>query len=125
VRAALDATPTDDGELVAPAADAYFVFRGVGDAHLDAVEAVLERHALAIVAVVDGEVRLVGDVAPEEHAAWRALHGVAPADAARLAAAAGGEVEHVEAVLARLAARRLVMPATGGGWLPVGLPALD
>ena len=128
VRAALDATTVLAGsgaDGVAPDADAYFVFRGVGDAHLDAVEAVLERHALAIVAVVDGEVRLVGDVAPEEHAAWRALHAVAPADAARLAAAAGGDVERAAAVLARLAARRLVMPATGGGWLPVGPPARD
>ncbi|HEY0776807.1 MAG TPA: hypothetical protein VGD56_02455, partial [Gemmatirosa sp.] len=121
-------------------ADAYFVFRGVGDGHLDAVEAVLERHGLAIVAVVDGELRLVGDVEPEERSAWHALHAVAPADAVRLAtgiAAAAtspapatappgtAEVERVAAVLARLAARRLVMPAAGGGWLPVGLPALD
>ncbi|GJG88217.1 hypothetical protein tb265_33980 [Gemmatimonadetes bacterium T265] len=131
VRAALDGAAVDAGaddgadDGVAPTADAYFVFRGVGDGHLDAVEAVLERHAIAIVAVVHGEVRLVGDVPAEERAAWQALHAVAPADAARLAAAAGGEVDRAAAVLARLAARRLVMPAAGGGWLPVGLPARD
>ncbi len=115
VRAALDGAPAEP--------DAYFVFRGVGDGHLDAVEAVLERHALAIVAVVDGEVRLVGDVAAEERAAWLALHAVAPADAARLAASGGGDVDAAAALLARLAARRLVMPAAAGGWLPVGLPS--
>lgn len=128
VRAALDGAASVDElypEQAAANADAYFVFLGVGDGHLDAVEAVLERHAIAIVAVVHGEVRLVGDVPAEERAAWHALHAVAPADAERLAAAAGDDVEQAAAVLARLAARRLVMPATGGGWLPVGLPALD
>src|SRR6478752_9564768 len=29
--------------------DAYFVFRGVSESHLDAIETVLERHGLAIV----------------------------------------------------------------------------
>ena len=127
VRAALDRAHAIDasGGAPLPDADAYFVFRGVGDGHLDAVEAVLERHALAIVAVVDGEVRLVGDIGADERAAWHALHAVAPADAERLAAMAGGDVGQAAAVLARLAARRLVMPATGGGWLPVGLPARD
>ncbi len=124
VRAALDGGAPEAAVLNA---DAYFVFRGVGDGHLDAVEAVLERHAIAIVAVVDGEVRLVGDVTTDEREAWHALHAVAPADAERLAAAAGGgaDVARAAAVLARLAERRLVMPAAGGGWLPVGLPARD
>lgn len=130
VRAALDGSAPDGDaadalDAALPHADAYFVFRGVGDGHLDAVEAVLERHAIAIVAVVHGEVRLVGDVPAEEREAWHALHAVAPADAERLAAASGGSVDRAAVVLARLAARRLVMPATGGGWLPVGLPARD
>ncbi len=133
VRAVLDgATAVEAATAAAGHADVYFVFRGVGDGHLDAVEAVLERHALAIVAVVDGELRLVGDVTPEERELWHALHALAPADAERLATAsargrdtAPADVARAAAVLARLAARRLVMPASGGGWLPVGLPALD
>ena len=31
-----------------PPADAYFLFRGVSDDHWDAIEAVLERHGLAL-----------------------------------------------------------------------------
>jgi hypothetical protein len=71
------------------AGDGYFVFRGIGDHHLDAVEAVLERHGLAIVAVVDGELRLVGEITDDERRAWTLLHAVGPADARALADAAG------------------------------------
>lgn len=117
----------DAGAAAVVAGDGYFVFRGIGDHHLDAVEAVLERHGLAIVAVVDGELRLVGELGEDERRAWALLHalaaeGGAPADAARLAAALGHSVAVAEAVLARLAHRRLAMPAPGGGWLPVTLP---
>jgi len=112
----------DAGAAAVTAGDGYFVFRGIGDHHLDAVEAVLERHGLAIVAVVDGELRLVGELSAAEHEAWAYLHDVAPADAARLAAAAGCDEPAAAAVLAALAARRLAMPAPTGGWLPVTLP---
>lgn len=115
----------DAGAAPIVAGDGYFVFRGIGD-HLEAVEAVLERHGLAIVAVLDGEVRLVGDVEDDERRAWELLHtlatGAAPADAARLARAEGVDVGAVDAVLARLAGRRLAIPAPAGGWLPVTAP---
>lgn len=117
----------DAGASPVVAGDGYFVFRGIGDHHLDAVEAVLERHGLAIVAVVDGELRLVGELGDDERQAWALLHVLAagegaPADAARVAAAFGHAVEDAELLLARLAHRRLAMPAPGGGWLPVTLP---
>ncbi len=112
----------DAGAAAVAAGDGYFVFRGIGDHHLDAVEAVLERHGLAIVAVVDGELRLVGELSDDERRAWTLLHAVAPADAARLAAAAGCDVAAADAALAALAQRRLAMPAPVGGWLPVTLP---
>ena len=60
----------DAGAAAVTAGDGYFVFRGIGDHHLDAVEAVLERHGLAIVAVVDGELRLVGELGEAERRAW-------------------------------------------------------
>lgn len=107
----------------------YFVFRNLRDHHLDAVEAVLERHGLAIVALIDGRAQIVGEVDAAERAAWEALHGVAPADAAALAAclaATAGSPDDVAgcaALLERLARRRLVMPASDGRWLPVGLAA--
>jgi hypothetical protein len=112
----------DAGAAAVAAGDGYFVFRGIGDHHLDAVEAVLERHGLAIVAVVDGELRLVGELGEPERQAWELLHAVAPADAARLAAAAGHDEATAAALLAALAERRLAMPAPAGGWLPVTLP---
>jgi hypothetical protein len=100
-------------------AQGYFVFRALGDRHLDAVEAVLERHGLAIVAVIDGRPHVVGEVSAEERTAWELLHAIAPADATRLAAMAGASLAEAEAVLERLARRRLVMPVAGG-WAPVG-----
>ena len=112
----------DAGAAAVAAGDGYFVFLGIGDHHLDAVEAVLERHGLAIVAVVDGELRLVGELSDLERRTWELLHAVAPADAARLAAAAGHDEATAEALLAALAQRRLAMPAPAGGWLPVTLP---
>ncbi|MDF1503403.1 hypothetical protein [Roseisolibacter sp. H3M3-2] len=92
--------------------EGYFVFRGVCDRHLDAIEAVLERHGLAIVAQVDGRAQLVGEVAAEERAAWDRLCELGAADAEALGADAAPLLE-------RLAARRLVMPVDGG-WAAVG-----
>ncbi len=95
----------------AAAPEGYFVFRGICDRHLDAIEAVLERHGLAIVALVDGRAQLVGEVGAEERAAWDRLCALGAADESALGAATD--------VLARLAARRLVMPVDGG-WAAVG-----
>lgn len=124
-------------------AEGYFVFRGLGDRHLDAVEAVLERHRLTIVAVIDGQPHLVGEVAPEERRAWEALLRCAPADAARLAGelardrtpvgadsladdrAPADRTPDVAALLDQLARRRLIIPLVGPAgarWIPVGLP---
>ena len=99
----------------------FFVFRGLGDHHLDAIEAVLERHGLAIVALFHDEPTLVGAVEPEERDAWELarLHG--PADTAVLAALAGYDEDTVGRVLERLARRRLVMHLADG-WTAVGAP---
>jgi hypothetical protein len=103
-------TPPDDG---------FFVFRGLGDHHLDAIEAVLERHGLAIVALFHDEPTLVGAVEPAERDAWELarLHG--PAETAVLAAAAGESEADVGDLLQRLARRRLVMRLPAG-WAAVG-----
>jgi hypothetical protein len=72
---------------VAPPRDAYFIFRGANESHLDAIETVLERHGLAIVAQTeDGEVMLVGTVGDRERRTWEAmcrLGRVAPVELAR------------------------------------------
>jgi hypothetical protein len=46
--------------------DAYFLFRGVTEDHSDAIEAVLERHDLALIVEEDGAVRIMGIVPDDE-----------------------------------------------------------
>jgi hypothetical protein len=91
--------------------EAYFLFRGVTDDHWDAIEAVLERHALAL--VLEGgageRARVVGTVNDRERVAWDKvceLGRTAPAD---LASAIGARPDDAARVLDGLHRRRLVM----------------
>lgn len=94
--------------------DAYFLFRGVSDSHLDAIETVLERHGLAIVAQAeDGAVVLVGTVDDPERRAWEAMLRLGRAMAVDLAREAEIEPEQVERVLSALCRRRLAMELDG------------
>ncbi len=63
--------------------DAYFLFRGVTDDHWEAIEAVLNRHGLALVLENDGELQLAGVVADAERRMWEAVCRVGPAGADR------------------------------------------
>ena len=94
--------------------DAYFLFRGVSESHLDAIETVLERHGLAIVAQAeDGAVVLVGTVDDPERRAWEAMLRLGRAMAVDLAREAEIEPEQVERVLSALCRRRLAMELDG------------
>jgi hypothetical protein len=100
--------------------DAYFLFRGVSDSHLDAIETVLERHGLAIVAQAeDGTVVLVGTVDDPERRAWEAMLRLGRAMAVDLAREAEIEPEQVARVLGALCRRRLAK-ALDGGYVVVG-----
>jgi hypothetical protein len=112
--------------IEAAAPEGYFVFRGICDRHLDAIETVLERHGLAIVAMVDGVVQLVGEVGPDERVAWDRLRALGAADLEAFAQTLAGDLADGAAATARaaelldrLAARRLAMPVDGG-WAAVG-----
>jgi hypothetical protein len=94
-------------------AEGYFVFRGLGEHHLDAVEAVLERRGLAIVALFGDEPALVGEVTPEERHAWELLRAMGLGDARDLGEATGLDAERAQGVLDALAARRLVVRVDG------------
>jgi hypothetical protein len=97
-------------DAVPPPRDAYFVFRGVNDSHLDAIEAVLERHGLAIVAELDaGDIILVGTVRDDERRAWEALCRLGRLTALELAREAGLAGAEAERVLDQLFRRRLAM----------------
>jgi hypothetical protein len=53
----------------------YIVFHGITDAHLEAIETVLEHHGLALVVqFADGGARLVGSVTADERAIWEMVY---------------------------------------------------
>jgi hypothetical protein len=91
--------------------ESYFVFRGLHEAHLDAVEAVLERHGLALVAeAADGrEAQLVGIVDDGERSAWETLNRLGVAAVEELATATGRAVDDAASLLEALCRRRLAM----------------
>jgi hypothetical protein len=96
--------------------EGYFLFRGINDAHADAIEAVLERHGLALVAqrVGDAGVHLLGVLSDGERSAWETIAGRGLVDAAELAAAAGCSEADAARLLDALERRRLVMRLDGG-----------
>ena len=97
---------TDD----AAPTEAYFLFRGLGDTHLDAIETVLEHHGLALVVELDGgTAAVVGLLGESERRVWAAVLAHGKAAAAELAEALGMSVADAVRVLDRLCRRRLVM----------------
>jgi hypothetical protein len=103
--------------------DAYFVFRGIGDAHRDAIDAVLLRHGLALVAEADdGSTVLLGIVGEDESRLWSAVNRLGRTSVEELSRETGLRDADVEALLGRLARRRLLMRLEGE-YLAVGAPA--
>lgn len=103
----------------ADAAPAYFLFRGLQASHLEALEPVLERHGLALVAEYDdGSMQLVGIVDPDEAETWLHVHACGGGDLATIAAYAGAPADDLHPRLLALARRRLVF-ATRGGFHPL------
>jgi hypothetical protein len=97
-------------------ADAYFVVRGVGEHHRETIEAVLERHGLAVVAEqVDSGPILLGGVSPLEYEAWLALGAVGSGSAAEVASRLDAPLSEVDAALEALAAHRVAIRRTVAG----------
>ena len=102
----------------------YIVFHGITDAHLEAIETVLEHHGLALVVqFADGGARLVGSVTDDERAIWEMVYarGTVPTDAATGRAASGSEREPAEMarILESLLRRRLLRH-DGVAYAPLG-----
>lgn len=93
--------------------DAYFIFRGLSDDHWDAVEAVLERHGLAMLVEESGDAAPRGVISAEARAAWEAVRSLGSATCEDVAARLEVNVERSAAVLATLHQQRLVMRADG------------
>ena len=93
----------------------YLLFRGMSESHLDAIEAVLEHHGLAIaLECSDGACLAVGAVGADERAAFRAALRLERVDAVALADALGAAVEEAERWLDALARHRLVARCDDG-----------
>jgi len=101
--------------------EAYFLFRGVTEDHWDAIEAVLERHRLALVLEsTDGAGAYIGGIVNDrERVAWTQVYErgrTAPAD---LASALGSPPDDCARVLEGLHRRRLLM-RLDGDYIAVG-----
>ncbi|MDQ6887356.1 MAG: hypothetical protein M3068_08690 [Gemmatimonadota bacterium] len=93
-----------------PPREAWFVFRGLDDSHLDAIEAVLQRHRLAIVAqLADGSPVLVGNIADDLRQTWQTLSGFGRAGAREVARALGLQAPDAQALLEALCKHRVAM----------------
>ncbi len=105
--------------------EGYFVLRGVGEVHLDAIEAVLERHGLCLVIqTLDGSVRPVGELVESERRAWEALERLGGPTPQQLAAELGLDEAETEALVSSLCSRRLAMTLDDGLIVAVGSAAL-
>ena len=94
----------------APPDEGYFLFRGINEAHLDAIEEVLARHGLALVAQDhDGAWRVVGVLDDIERDAWETVSRLGPTTPPELAEALGLEPDDAGQLLERLWRRRVVM----------------
>lgn len=108
---------------IVPPRDCYFLFKGVSDSHLDAIDAVLQRRGLALVAQSgDGLITLIGTVDEIERRAWEAVSRLGRAAPADLAREVGVEEPQAEVMLDALSRRRLVM-RFDEGYVAVGAGA--
>lgn len=90
--------------------EAYFLFRGLSESHLDAIESVLERHGLAMVLQhADGGAEVFGKLSEAERGLWRAVYERGRVKVADLAGTVDAADDTTEAVMASLRSRRLIM----------------
>ncbi len=102
--------PAGAAGRVPPPRDCYFLFKGVSDSHLDAIDAVLQRRGLALVAQTDdGSPLLIGTVDDGERRAWEAVTRLGRAVLADVATEVGIEEPQAELLLNGLTRRRLIM----------------
>jgi hypothetical protein len=108
---------------IVPPRDCYFLFKGVSDSHLDAIDVVLQRRGLALVAQSDdGLLLLIGTVDDVERRAWEAVTRLGRAAPADLAREVGVEELQAGLMLDALSRRRLVM-RFDEGYVAVGAGA--
>jgi hypothetical protein len=101
-------------------AEAFFVVRNLQEHHVEAIEAVLERHGLLVVAVDDdGPVVLLGEADPVQRAVWDALVRRGRASRAELAEETGLAREAVTAALTHFYLKRVAAVHVDGTVSPL------
>ena len=101
-------------------AEAFFIVRNVQEHHVEAIEAVLERHDLLLVAVHDeGDAQLLGAEDPAHRTVWEALVRRGRASRAELADETGLPREEVTAVLAHFYVKRVAAVHVDGTVSPL------
>lgn len=101
-------------------AEAFFVVRNLQEHHVEAIEAVLERHGLLVVAVDDdGPVLLLGETDPVQRAVWDALVRRGRASRAELAEETGLAREVVTAALTHFYLKRVAAVHVDGTVSPL------
>lgn len=93
-----------------PRREVYFLFYGMSESHMDAIDAVLERHGLALVSQLpDKNPCLMGRVDGDQRQIWETMRDLGSGELADVASAAGLAPELVERALDDLWRRRLVI----------------
>jgi hypothetical protein len=87
----------------------YFIFRGVTEDHRDAIDAVLERHGLALAIEAADRIELMGVLTDAERKVWDASYQLGPAAAADVARHADADPADALLTLDTLCRRRLMM----------------
>ncbi|MGH7483897.1 MAG: hypothetical protein ACRELV_17240, partial [Longimicrobiales bacterium] len=91
------------------AEEVYFFARGVGERHIDTIDAVLVRHGLALVVQFDDDaIALLGPVSARELRVWEVVQAKGRARAAEVASDLRSPEADVDATLARLSRRRVL-----------------
>jgi hypothetical protein len=103
-----------------PPREAYFIFRGVSEAHWDAIEVVLEQRGLALLVEEEHGLELRGTLNDDERQVWEVVRRRGQAAAADVAEEIGTDDADAERLLETLHRRRLVM-AVEGGYAVVGV----
>lgn len=94
--------------------EAYFIARGLGEQHREPIEAVLERHGLALVAELqESGFSLLGFSEELEPEMWSAVQEAGQASAGSLAGVLGVDPGRARTALDALTARRVVLPVPG------------
>jgi hypothetical protein len=96
----------------------FLTFRGIHEGHIDPIETVLERHALALVSWHEGEAELFGYVDDYERDHWIVVRDLGPVTVDTVAQELAVPVSFAEEQLDRLVRRRLVMRRDDGFAVP-------